>query len=176
MAKTSPQNQELQGPPTHWSGCHRPREEKTIRGREEEESAAEGVTEADDLREHLADLHRADRLHRVSDEPHLAPSPSALRRRNHEPRTGPEAAFSARVFFSDRTPADARYCGGSLRHVTVGCTSVNLFWGVGWESGGSNRVGVGLRWAGRNGLRFPFSWWDYKRAGLTVLRIEGYGP
>jgi hypothetical protein len=39
----------------------------------------------------LADLHGADRLHRVADEPHLAPSPSAFRRRNHESRTGREA-------------------------------------------------------------------------------------
>ena len=89
MAKTSPQTQELQGSRRTDLTAKDLEKKKQSEG-EEEETAAEGVTKADDLREHLADLNGADRLHRVADEPHLALSPSAFRRRNHESRTGRE--------------------------------------------------------------------------------------
>jgi hypothetical protein len=130
MTKTSQKTQELQGSRrTDLAAKDLEKKKKTIRGKEE--TAAEGVTEADDLHEHLADLHGADRLHRVSDEPHIAPSPSAFRRRNHESRTRRQVEEgkhecttgrrrSAFAFFFGDDPADARYCGSSLRHVSVG--------------------------------------------------------
>jgi hypothetical protein len=43
-------------------------------------SGQSSLTQAYDLREHLADLHRSDGLHRVADEPHLTPSHGSRRR------------------------------------------------------------------------------------------------
>ena len=137
MAKTSPQTQELQGSRRTDLTAKDLEKKKQSEG-EEEETAAEGVTEADDLREHLADLNGADRLHRVADEPHLAPSPSAFRRRNHESRTGREVeeeeaqrqrarGVLRSCFFSDRTPPILDIVVLAFATSPAGCTSVNLF-------------------------------------------------
>ncbi len=69
-----------------------------------------GVTEADDLREDLADLYRADRLHRIADEPHLsrASAPGARRRTQRWEKKGKQICVYCVLFFFGQHPANGR--------------------------------------------------------------------